>query len=122
MDAATSALVRRTSIAAALGAAALSPVPMADEVLLLPTFLGLGAFVGRHHGLALREVPWAALGKAAVLVLAIRGGINATVAFVPGVAAAVNATTAYALTGAYGNWLDSVCARAARLERRRAAQ
>ena len=122
MEARTHALVRGATIAAAVGAAALSPVPMADEVLLLPTFLGLGAVVGRRHGLDLRQIPWATLGKAAVLVLTSRAGFNATVAFVPGVAAAVNATTAYALTSTYGNWVDSVCTRVASLERRRAGQ
>jgi uncharacterized protein (DUF697 family) len=102
--------VRATSVGAAGVAAILSPIPLADEVVLLPALVGLGASIGRERGLGLRALPWRVLTTAAVAGLASRAAVNLAVAYLPGVAAVTNAATAFALTRFYAAWADAACA------------
>jgi hypothetical protein len=108
------AFVTATGVGAAAVAAILSPIPLADEVLLLPALIGVGAVVGLERGIAFGALPWRALAAGAVAGLAARGAINLVVATVPVIAAAANAATAFALTRAYASWAEGECrARAA---------
>jgi uncharacterized protein (DUF697 family) len=103
------AAVGATAIGAAAAAAVLSPVPLADELVMAPALLGVATFIGRERGLALAELPWGVLARTAALGLAARAAINLAVAPIPGVAAIANAVTAAALTHAYAEWVDRVC-------------
>src|ERR1700683_1285726 len=88
---------RTTSLSAALGVA-LSPIPMADEFLLLPVYALLTTRIGKQHGLARQQIPWRPVTATAVAGLAARAAINITVSYIPGVAAVANAVSAVALT------------------------
>lgn len=103
-------VIRRTSLAAAGLAIVLSPVPFADEAALLPVYAWLTVRVARARGTSPLTLPWRSLGKTALVGLAIRAGVGAPVAAIPGVAAVVNAATAFGLTRAYGACVDRACA------------
>jgi soluble P-type ATPase/uncharacterized protein (DUF697 family) len=105
------AIIHKTSVLAAGLGAVLSPIPLADEVLLMPIYAGMAARIGRAHGLSPREVPWKPILASAATGLAARGTINLTVSFVPGVAAVANAVSAAALTEILGRHFETVCAK-----------
>jgi uncharacterized protein (DUF697 family) len=102
-------LVHATEIGAAAIAAILSPIPLADELVIAPALLGVAAVVGHDRGLALAELPWRVLAKTAIAGLATRAAFNLATAYLPGVATVANAVTAYALTRAYAEWADRTC-------------
>jgi uncharacterized protein (DUF697 family) len=104
-----SAAINKTSAAAAAIAAVLSPVPMADELVMLPLFGFLARRIAREHGLSASKTPWRPLFGTAVKGLAARAAVNLAVAFVPGVAAVANATSAVGLTQWFGRFADEVC-------------
>jgi uncharacterized protein (DUF697 family) len=101
--------IHSASVAAAALGAVLSPIPLADEIALVPLYAWLTTRIGRAHGLETRQIPWRPLAKTAALGLAARAGLNLTVGFVPGVAALANAATAAALTELYGGFADRAC-------------
>ena len=103
-------IVRATGLGAAAIAAVLSPVPLADELVIGPGLLGIGALVGLDRGLTWRELPWRSLAATAAAGLGARAAMNLAVTSVPGVAAVVNAATAFALMCAYADWADRACA------------
>jgi hypothetical protein len=103
------AIVRASGFGAAAVAAILSPIPLADELVLAPGLLGIATVVGRDRGLGLAQLPWRALTATAAAALAARAALNLAVAAIPGVAAAANAATAFALTRAYADWADRAC-------------
>jgi uncharacterized protein (DUF697 family) len=101
--------IRAASIAAAGISGVRSPVPLADELALVPVYAWLTVRVARARGKTTQEVPWSPLAKTAFVGLLVRGGIDVTVAPIPGVAAVINASTAVALTVIYGACVDHVC-------------
>jgi uncharacterized protein (DUF697 family) len=101
--------VRVTEVGAAVVAAILSPIPLADEVVLAPVLLALAAFIGHDQGLAIRALPWRVLAKTAACGLAARAALNLAVAHLPGVSALANAVSAAALTRVYADWADRAC-------------
>ena len=103
------AIIHRTSAIAAGIGAALSPIPLADEIVLMPVFALMAARIGRAHGLAAGELPWKPILLTAATGLAARGAINLTVSFVPGVAAVANAISAAALTEIVGRHAERAC-------------
>jgi hypothetical protein len=72
--------------------------------------MGLGAALGREQGLEWHELPWKAMARTAASGIIARAGINLAVTFVPFVAAAANAGTAFMLTRLYGEWAEKACA------------
>lgn len=94
--------IRRASVAAATIAVVLSPIPFADELALLPVYGWLTVRVARACGVVPQAIPWAPLAQKALVGLGVRAAVNAPVAAVPGLAAAMNATTAVVLTRYYG--------------------
>jgi uncharacterized protein (DUF697 family) len=52
-----------SAVAAGLGVL-LSPIPLADEALLLPVLGTMAVRIGRAHGLGWRELPWVASQRA----------------------------------------------------------
>lgn len=102
-------IVRASGLGAAAIAAVLSPVPLADELVIGPGLLAIAAVVGIDRGLTLGELPWRTLAATAVAGLGARAALNVAVALLPGVAAVVNAATAFALTRAYAEWADRTC-------------
>ena len=98
----------RESRATAIGAV-LSPIPFADELVLVPTLGVMAARIGRARGLDLADMPWKPIVTAITAGLAARAAFNVTVAFIPGVAAVSNAITAAVLTRTLGKYADSVC-------------
>lgn len=109
-DDAVSRAIRRASVASAGISVVLSPIPLADEIALVPVYAWLTMRVARARRKAARDVPWPSLAKVAVAGLFVRGAIDATVATVPGLSALVNATTAVGLTHVYGACVDDACA------------
>jgi uncharacterized protein (DUF697 family) len=106
-------IVDQSSVVAAGLGVVLSPLPLADEALLLPLLGTMTVRIGHVHGLGWRELPWRAVTKTAIGGLAARAAVNLGVAYVPLVAAAANAVSAAALTGAFGAYADRACARPA---------
>jgi uncharacterized protein (DUF697 family) len=103
-------LIRRTSIATGVLGVVLSPIPLADELLLLPIYAFLSSRIGKDHELPARAMPWKPICATAIAGLAARAAINVTVSYIPGVAAAANAATAVALTQFFGRYVDEACA------------
>jgi uncharacterized protein (DUF697 family) len=102
--------VHGTSVFAGLLGAVLSPIPLADEIMLLPIYGALSLRIGWAHGLNPFRVPWRPIAVTAINGLAARAVINLAVALTPGVAAVANAASAFALTEWYGHYLDRTCA------------
>jgi uncharacterized protein (DUF697 family) len=102
-------VVFRTSMFSAALGAVLSPIPFADELVLMPTLGVMAARIGRARGLDLAGMPWKPIVTAITAGLAARAAFNVTVAFIPGVAAVSNAITAAVLTRTLGKYADSVC-------------
>ncbi len=102
-------VIRRTSVLSAALGVILSPIPLADELLLLPIYGVMAARIGRLHGLSSGQVPWKPVISTAVAGLGARAAVNLTVAYIPGVAAVANAVSAVALTQFFGRYLDGAC-------------
>jgi uncharacterized protein (DUF697 family) len=103
-------VIRKTSIVGFGLGVVLSPIPLADEILLLPVYAWMTAKIGAQHGLSLRKIAWRPITSTVVAGLAARAAINVTVSFVPGVAAVANAVSAAALTQLLGHYVDGACA------------
>jgi len=102
-------VILQTTVASAALGVVLSPIPFADELLLVPIYGVMAARIGRVHGLGLAGVPWRPIGGAIAAGLAARAAANAAFAFIPGVAAAANAVSAAALTRVLGGYFDTTC-------------
>jgi uncharacterized protein (DUF697 family) len=103
-------IVDRASVVAAGLGAVMSPLPFADEALMLPVLGVMTVKIGHAHGLRWRELPWRPIAKTALGGILARATLNLSVAYVPIVAAATNAASAATLTGAFGAYADRVCA------------
>jgi uncharacterized protein (DUF697 family) len=101
-------ILQTTLVSAALGVV-LSPIPLADELLLVPIYGVMAARIGRARNVALHQVRWKPIGTAIFAGLAARAAANLTVAFIPGVAAVANALSAAALTKVLGEYADTTC-------------
>jgi uncharacterized protein (DUF697 family) len=97
---------RWTSVAAAV---VLSPIPLADEVVLLGLYAWMADRIAAAHGLPRSQIPWRAIGRTALVGLIARGGLDLAVA-VPGVSAVVNAASAAALTEVIARYTEQACA------------
>ncbi len=102
-------VVRRTSLLTAALGVVLSPIPLADELLLLPIYGLMTRRIGKEHGLSAQGIPWRPIAATAVAGLAARAAVNVTVAYIPGVAAVANAVSAAALTRFMGGYVDTAC-------------
>ena len=102
--------IRKTELGAAVLGAVLSPVPLADELVLFPMYAALAKRIGRAHGLSPSAIPWRPVLVTAASGLAARAALNLAVSFVPGVAAVANAASAVALTEVFGRYADAACA------------
>jgi uncharacterized protein (DUF697 family) len=102
-------VVFQTSVASVALGVLLSPIPLADELLLGPIYGVMAARIGRVHGLGLTEVPWSPVGKAIAAGLVARAAANVAFAWIPGVAAVANAVSAAALTRMLGGYVDTAC-------------
>jgi uncharacterized protein (DUF697 family) len=101
--------IRRASLTAAALGVVLSPVPLADELALLPVYGVMTAQIARYRGVGLRRVPWRPLAVTAVTGLAARAAVNLTVSYIPIVAAVANAASGMALTQFLGRYVDTAC-------------
>jgi uncharacterized protein (DUF697 family)/ElaB/YqjD/DUF883 family membrane-anchored ribosome-binding protein len=104
---------RSSAVAAGLGVL-LSPIPLADEALLLPVLGALTVGIGRAHGLDWKDLPWKPIAKTALEGLVARATLNLGLSCIPLVAAAANGASAAALAGAFGAYADRACADPAR--------
>ena len=87
----------------------LSPIPLADELALLPIFGVMTGRIAKTHGMKLSEVPWRPIAKTTVAALAARATVNVAVSYIPGVAAVANAVSAVTVTRMLGSYVDDVC-------------
>jgi uncharacterized protein (DUF697 family) len=108
-DANVDRLIRRASILSAALGVVLSPIPLADELLLLPIYGVMTARIARQRGLAAKGIPWRPVMATAAAGLAARAAVNVTVSYIPGVAAFANAVSAVALTQFFGRYVDGAC-------------
>jgi uncharacterized protein (DUF697 family) len=109
-DPAVERTIRRTSIATAAIAIVLSPIPLADELVLLPIYAVLTTSIAKSRGLDRKQVPWRPILGTATAGLGARAAVNVTVSYIPGVAALANAASAVALTELFGRYVDGACA------------
>ncbi|HEX4449073.1 MAG TPA: hypothetical protein VH044_20170 [Polyangiaceae bacterium] len=100
---------RSSAVAAGMGVL-LSPLPLADEALLLPILGALAVRIGHAHGLGWKELPWKPIAKTALGGLAARATVNFGVAYIPFVAAVANGASAAALVSAFGAYADRTSA------------
>jgi uncharacterized protein (DUF697 family) len=103
-------LVHRTSLVAGSLGVLLSPIPLLDELALMPVYGVLARRIARRHALAWAQMPWRPILKSTGVGLVARAAVNVTFVAVPGVAAVVSAATAAALTEILGEYVDGVCA------------
>jgi uncharacterized protein (DUF697 family) len=101
--------IRSASITAAALGVVLSPIPLADEIALLPVYGVLTARIARSRGVELRAVPWKPIALTAIAGLGARAAVNLTVSYIPFVAAAANAVSGVALTRFFGRYVDAAC-------------
>jgi uncharacterized protein (DUF697 family) len=101
------AIVHRTSIVSATIGVVLSPIPLLDELVLIPVFAVLAKRIAKLHAVA--KVPWRPIVKSTAVGLVARGMVNLTVVAIPGVSTAVDAASAAALTEILGEYVDNVC-------------
>ena len=106
-------VIRTTGLTSAFLGVVLSPIPFADEILLVPVYGGMTLAIGWAHGLSVGAIPWRAVVNAGAVGLAVRAAGNLAFAFVPGVAAVSNALSAAVLTEVLGRRVDGLCAQAA---------
>jgi uncharacterized protein (DUF697 family) len=99
----------QTSFASAALGAVLSPIPFADEVVLVPVYGIMAARIAKAHGVGLTEVPWKPIAGAITAGLATRAALGVAVAFIPGVAAVANAVSAAVLTRQLARYADKAC-------------
>ena len=102
-------IVRQAGITSAVIGVILSPIPLADEIVLLPVYGLMSGRIGKHHGLSRAEIPWRPILWTTCAGLAARAAINLTVSFIPGVAAVANAASAATLTQLLGRYVDAAC-------------
>jgi uncharacterized protein (DUF697 family) len=102
-------VIWRTSVLSAAMGVVFSPIPLVDEILLMPVYGVMAARIGKAHGLGFGQVPWKAVFGAAAAGLAARAALNVSFAFIPGVAAVANAVSAAALTRVLGGYVSGVC-------------
>jgi uncharacterized protein (DUF697 family) len=107
------AVIRRAAVIAAAVGVVLSPIPLADEIVLFPGYGLLTATLARSRGVALRRVPWRPIALTALAGLGARAAVNLTVSYIPFVAAVANAASAAALTTVLGRYVDAACVGAA---------
>ena len=101
--------IHTTSIVAAVIGAVLSPIPLADEIVLMPVFAVMATTIARQRGLPRERIPWKPLLGTAAAGLGARAAVNVTVAYIPGVAAVANAASAALLTELFGQYVDVAC-------------
>ena len=102
-------VIRQTGIFSAAIAVVLSPIPLADEIVLLPVYGLMVSRIGRTHEVAQLEIPWRPIALTVLGGLAARAAINLTVSLIPGVSAVANAVSAAALTEILGRYVDAAC-------------
>jgi len=102
-------LLRRASFTAGALGVVLSPIPLADELVLVPIYGVLTARIARSRGITMSAVPWRPIALTAFAGLAARAAVNLTVSYIPGVAAVANAASAVALTRFFGRYVDEAC-------------
>ncbi len=108
-DASVAKAIRHASFTAAALGVVLSPIPLADELVLLPVYGVLTARIARTRGVGLRAVPWRPIAVTAIAGLGARAAVNLTVSYIPVVAAAANAASGVALTRFLGRYVDGAC-------------
>jgi len=109
MESEVERIVRRATYASVVLGVVLSPIPLADEIVLLPAYGVLAAKIGRANGVALSDMPWRPIALTALTGLGARAAVNVTVSYIPFVAAAANAASAVILTRIFGGYVDRVC-------------
>ncbi|HTP49559.1 MAG TPA: hypothetical protein VMK42_02585 [Anaeromyxobacteraceae bacterium] len=101
---------RLANVASAVIAMALSPFPLADEIVLALLYAGAVARLARLHGVPLGATPWRAFARTTWNGMLARAAVNLAVAFVPVAAAIANATTAAVLTTSLMHYFDDALA------------
>ena len=105
----TPVAIHTTSAMAAVVGAVLSPIPLIDEILLLPLYSALTLRIAHAHRVRLFSIPWRPIMSTTFSGLFARAALNLTVGLIPGVAAVANGVSAFALTEFLGRYIDDAC-------------
>ncbi len=103
-------MINRTSVTSAVIGAILSPIPLVDEILLLPIYANMARRIARLRELPRKQMPWRPILRTTMNGLMARAGLNLAVSFIPGVAAIANAASAAVLTQLIGKYVDEAVA------------
>ena len=109
MKSSVKVVVRATGLTSMVLGVVLSPIPLADEIMLVPIYGGMAVGIAGANGVSLFALPWRKVGGAIVGGLVVRAAANIGFAFVPGVAAVANAVSAAVLTEVLGRYIDGLC-------------
>ena len=109
MDPRVARIVHRTGVLNAVIGVVLSPIPLADELVLFPIFGWMTKRIAAIHELPADRIPWKPIMTTRIAALAARAAVNVGVSYIPGVAAVANAVSAFALTELVGGYIDRVC-------------
>jgi uncharacterized protein (DUF697 family) len=102
-------VIWQTTIASGALGVLLSPIPLADELLLVPIYGVMTVRIAGARGVSVLKVPWRPIGGAILAGLAARAAANVSFALIPGVAAVANMVSAVALTKLIGDYADKTC-------------
>jgi uncharacterized protein (DUF697 family) len=91
---------------AAVAAFFTQPVPMLDEVIVVPIHYGLTVRMARSRGVSIFKLPWRSVQRIIWYGAGARLVANMSLGLVPVVGAFVNSITAIALTEFLARWLD----------------
>ena len=109
MEPGVAVVIKRTSIVGAVLGVVFSPIPLIDELLLMPVYAVMTSRIARAKGLPSSRIPWRPIMSTAVAGLSARAAVNLTVSYIPFVSAAANAVSAVALTQFLGRFIDGAC-------------
>jgi uncharacterized protein (DUF697 family) len=99
-------ITNRYSGVAAVAAFFTQPVPLLDEVVVVPIHYALVARLAWSRGVKVRKLPWRSIQRIIWYGAAARLVTNLSLGLVPVVGAFANSVTAIALTEYLSRWLD----------------
>jgi uncharacterized protein (DUF697 family) len=106
MERKTRRITNAYSGVAAVAAFFTQPVPMLDEVIVVPIHYGLTVRLAQSRGVSIFKLPWRSVQRIIWYGAGARLVANMSLGLVPVVGAFANSITAVALTEFLARWLD----------------
>jgi uncharacterized protein (DUF697 family) len=102
----TRRILRRYRIASAVTSVVTHPVPLVDELFVIPIHYAFVVRLARARGVKVRDVPWRQVQQLIWGGAGVRFGFDLAFGVVPVAGAIAHAITASALTQVLGEYLD----------------